>query len=285
MRYFSLCLPVILVGCGFHGAQSEVSTYITDATLLMTANVENAFDGVEQGTEYPEFSQKSSNWDQRVAENKAMRVAKVFHEANCPEIVVSPEVENQSAADLIARAASRCNYKAYSANDDQKFPVGVAIFTRKAVRKSSKIETGYRPHLRLDFVDGLTVIGVHFKSKRDGGEELRQKAAAAIKAQLGSITSGRLIVSGDFNTEEDILGGTKLQDCSENAPPSYNFKGKWQRIDKIYSTTCGEVVRMSAPFLMKNGLPYRSWFDKEANGRAIHKNEGYSDHIPLLLKK
>ena len=105
----------------------------------MIANVENAFNGVDQGTEYPEFNSSTSNWTQEKAESKARRVAEVFTAAKYPQIVISPEVENQNAADLIAKAATECHNKAISANKNQTFPIGVAIFTSKQVTRTSLI--------------------------------------------------------------------------------------------------------------------------------------------------
>jgi len=249
----------------------------------MIANVENAFDGIDQGTEYPEFSSENSNWGPEMALNKAKRVAEVFYGAKCPEIIISPEVENQNAADLIADAASRCGYEAISANADQKFPIGVAIFTSRRVTRTSLIDTGYRPHLRVDFADGLTVIGVHFKSQRDGGGDLRLKAAQAVKNEVSKIVGRRIIVAGDFNTEDDLLTGSIVQNCSRTAPGTHVYQGNWHRLDKIYSTECGSVNRLDLPFLMRNGKPYRNERYQEG-GTYIYSGKGYSDHIPLYME-
>jgi endonuclease/exonuclease/phosphatase family metal-dependent hydrolase len=248
----------------------------------MVANVENAFDGVDQGTEYKEFSSKTSNWSQDVAEAKARRVAKVFETANCPKIIISAEVENQTAADMISAAATKCHYKAYSANEPQTMPIGVAIFTSLPVKSKSLIETGYRPHLRLDFADGLTVIGVHFKSMRDGGDELRQKAAEAVAHEMQKQGNTRTIVAGDFNTEEELLKDVPLTNCSATAKPTHVYHGDWHRLDKIYATKCSQVGRMDDAFLMKGGQPYRSvLYDK--HGKTFHEDAGYSDHLPLYM--
>jgi endonuclease/exonuclease/phosphatase family metal-dependent hydrolase len=251
----------------------------------MVANVENAFDGEDQGTEYPDFKTGSSNWDQEMAEGKALRVAKVFHAANCPEIVVSPEVENQVAADMIAKAAIRCKYKAYSANTEHKFPIGVAIFTSKRVVSTGLVDTGYRPHLRVDFDDGLSLIGVHFKSQRDGGEDKRLMAAQAIKKEIARKSARRLIAAGDFNTEDDLLAGTGLTNCTRSAKPTHVFRGEWHQLDKIYATHCGDALRLDVPFLFKDdNTPFRSVMRKDG-GQTTHRNEGYSDHIPLVMMK
>jgi hypothetical protein len=278
-------VSVCMVACSKGDEPSSAS--LTDTTanvqpLVMVANVENAFDGIDQGTEYDEYSSKKSNWSQEMAVAKAKRVAKVFEAANCPKIVTSAEVENQNAADLIAAAASKCRYKGISANESQKMPIGVAIFTSLPVKSTSLIETGYRPHLRVDFEDGLTVIGVHFKSMRDGGDELRKKAAEAVDQEMKKLTGKRVIVAGDFNTEEDLLKGVQLSNCSASAKPTHVYHGEWHRLDKIYATKCSKVDRMNDSFLMKGGKPYRSvMYDK--SGKTHHENAGYSDHIPLLM--
>ncbi len=266
-----------------HSETKEVAAPAENA-LIMVANVENAFDGIDQGTEYPDFKSTSSNWTQEKAEAKARRVAEVFLAAKCPQIIVSPEVENQNAADMIAKAAEGCHYKAISANKDQKFPIGVAIFTSREFSRTSLIETGYRPHLRVDFADGLTVVGVHLKSQRDGGDDLRVAAADAIKKELAAFTGRRIIVAGDFNTEDELLRGTKVSNCTERAQPTHVFHGEWHRLDKIYSTQCTQAERFDAPFLMRNSQPFRG-VQHQNSGRTIHEDEGYSDHLPLLMFK
>lgn len=286
MKFLGLALILTCLGCkSFDSQQNKLSSSDSLGStkpLLMIANVENAFDGVDQGTEYPEFSQNTSNWSPKLAAEKADRVAQVFAAANCPEIIVSPEVENQQAADLIAQAAQKkgCRYQAISANTEQDFPIGVAIFTSRKVNKTSKIETGYRPHLRVDF-DGLTVIGVHFKSQRDGGEELRQKAASALKSEILKINS-KIIIAGDFNSEDNFLLGTKVKSCSSSAPPTHVYHGEWHRLDQIYATVCGSVDRFSPSFLMKNSKPYREEINK-TDGKTVHLGKGYSDHLPLYM--
>ena len=289
MKSFVCVLLVLgLVSCKSGGALEPSSDLWSGGEtrkgtpLVMIANVENAFDGIDQGTEYPEFKSTTSNWNQARAESKARRVAEVFTAAGCPKIVISPEVENQNAAELIVEAAKECDYRGISANKDQKFPIGVAIFTTLDVTKVRLVETGYRPHLRVDFADGLSVIGVHFKSQRGGGDDLRAAAAEAIKAELANFSGRRLIVGGDFNTEEDLLAGTKLENCTARAHPTHVYQGEWHRLDKIYSTDCGEAERLGASFLMRNGKPYRSVLSQEGN-RTVHRDEGYSDHIPLLM--
>lgn len=280
-----MSMSLCLTACGSSSDRSLAvlsDTIANDQPFLMVANVENAFDGVDQGTEYREFSTQSSNWSQEVAEAKARRVAKVFEAANCPKIITSAEVENQTAANMIAAAASKCGYKAFSANDPQTRPIGVAIFTSLPVKSKSLIETGYRPHLRLDFVNGLTVIGVHFKSMRDGGEELRQKAAEAVAREMQKQGNSRTIVAGDFNTEQDLLKGVPLTNCSASAKPTHVYHGDWHRLDKIYATTCGKVGRLDDQFLMRGGQPFRSvLYDR--NGKTFHEDAGYSDHLPLYM--
>ena len=138
--------------------------------------------------------------------------------------------------------------------------------------------------MRVDFADGLTVGGVHFKSQRDGGEDLRAAAAQAIKKELATYTGRRMIVAGDFNTEEDLLNGTKISNCTERAEPTHMFHGEWHRLDKIYSTQCARAARLNAPFLMRNGQPFRSQQHQDG-GRTIHEDKGYSDHLPLIMFK
>ncbi len=274
-----------MVSCGSNhdqGGSKVKDTLGNMQPFLMIANVENAFDGVDQGTEYDEYNSTQSNWSHDMAVAKAQRVAKVFEAANCPKIVVSAEVENQAAADLIVAAASKCRYKGISANDPQTRPIGVAIFTSLPVKSTSLIETGYRPHLRVDFQNGPTVIGVHFKSKRDGGEELRVKAANAVASEMKKLEGTEVIVAGDFNTEEDMLKGVALENCSKNAKPTHVYHGEWHRLDKIYATKCATVERLNDGFLMKGGKPFRSVMYQK-NGKTHHEDAGYSDHIPLYM--
>lgn len=286
MRIFLFSMVMVFSGC--RTAQNEganLEAALAGKPLILSANVENAFDGIDQGTEYAEFATSTSNWGPDLAQQKAKRVADVFAAANCPFIVTAAEVENQNAADMIAKAGN-CNYKAYSANDDQSMAVGVAIFTNRPVTNVTKIETGYRPHLRVDFADGLTVIGVHFKSMRDGGDDLRTKAATAIRDEMAKIPAkNRVIVAGDFNTPDDILQSVpQLKNCTLTAPPTHFFHGQAQRLDKIYSTSCAETGRLAPSFLMRGGQPYRAEERRQGN-RTIHEDLGYSDHFALYMMR
>ena len=255
----------------------------SSSPLLMSANVENAFDATDQGSEYDSHSGKTSNWiADGMAEKKAKRVAKVFNQ-ECPLIIVSPEVENLASAKAIA-STSRCKYTAYfGADPASPQPVGVAIFTALPVKSVQIVPLDPRPALRIEFTSGLVVYGVHLKSPRDGGEELRQKAGIILTEHVKAHPGRRIIVAGDFNTAEDLLGSV-LKECSSTAKPSYYYQGAWSHFDKVYSSACGkEVKRAEYPFLYTSGgTPFRSVL-RHAGNRFIHEDEGYSDHIPLIL--
>ncbi|MEY4630776.1 MAG: hypothetical protein RIQ81_896 [Pseudomonadota bacterium] len=276
MRQLSMGLLLIsVVSCKGNGlAVAELSGTVPAGVtpLFMSMNVENAFDDEDQGTEYEDFSIERGTWSPEQARDKAARVAEVLVAAGCPKIVMASEVENQRAADMIAAAAGKCGYEATSANADQSMHVGVALFTSIRGVSTQLVKTTYRPHLRASFPDGLTVYGVHLKSKRDGGESLRMDAIEALKEDIASLSAGRVIVGGDFNMEEDYLSDDSLSDCSAKAKPAYYYKGDWRHYDKIYSNSCGQVARMDDHFLMRDRRPFRS-------GPV----SGYSDHLPLIL--
>jgi endonuclease/exonuclease/phosphatase family metal-dependent hydrolase len=285
LPFIAILLSLLSTACGTpsHSPKSQLSQGLAkQQPLLMIANVENAFDGIDQGTEYEDYSTKTSNWDESHALKKAQRVAQVFEAANCPKIVVSPEVENQNAADMIAAAASKCQYKGISANNPQVMPVGVAIFTSLPIESSTLVETGYRPHLRVDLANGLSVIGVHFKSMRDGGEEKRIAAARAVESEMKKMNGRRFIAAGDFNTEDELISAKELTNCTRSAAPTHVYNNQWHKLDKIYSNNCTSVGRLDDAFLLRGGVPFRNVRSKK-KGRVTHHDAGYSDHLPLYM--
>lgn len=261
---------------------SDIATEVVGRPFLISYNVENAYDGIEQGTEHEGYTPSTSNWGETAAISKAKRVARVLTEANCPLVVVLAEVENQLMADMIARAAGECGYAAISANADQSLSNGVAILTALRLSDVALIPSGYRPHLRVTLPDRTIVYAVHLKSMRDDNPALRQQMLDALTADMRLFGNTRVIAAGDFNTVGDVLPNSEWQWCTQSSGGTSKYQGRWQALDKIYSNQCGRAQVMQPEFLMRNGQPFRSVWCEQA-GKTCHENIGYSDHLPLIM--
>ena len=63
---------------------------------IMSFNVENMFDGTEQGSEYPKFNPKNGNWTEKDYMGKLRQISRVAMDAtnDGPDIIVFHEIEN-----------------------------------------------------------------------------------------------------------------------------------------------------------------------------------------------
>ena len=64
---------------------------------IMSFNVENMFDGTEQGSEYPKFNPKNGNWTEKDYMGKLLQISRVTIDAapDGPDIVGFQEIENK----------------------------------------------------------------------------------------------------------------------------------------------------------------------------------------------
>jgi endonuclease/exonuclease/phosphatase family metal-dependent hydrolase len=240
MLVFLSVAMLVLASCApFGGARpGEIS--------VLSYNVQNLFDDVDDGTEYRDYDPGAGNWDTARYHAKLSAIATVITtaEAEGPTIVALQEVENAAALRELAETyLQRAGYRELvlvpapgSAVNNavlSKLPVtrvqshGVAdVGSRYPLRDILEvwIDTGHEP---------LALFVNHWKSRSGGAESterMRRAAARVVAERVRRLTASnpdvQLLVAGDLNIsvdEYDRVDGayrTALMPLADAAAPS-----------------------------------------------------------------
>ncbi len=204
----STCLPV---GAG----TIKVATY----------NVNNLFDAVADGTEYPDYDPRGPyGWDRNMADIKAANIARVLTELKA-DIVCLQEVESRRALALLLARLRRNNviYPFSAIADNARTTVKCALVSNCPIIDKQEISPGkdMRNILQVTVKQDrhpLVLFVNHWKSKQ-GPESRRIVYARALKSAVDRLDPGTdYIIAGDFNTNYDefisIAGNDRLNDTN-----------------------------------------------------------------------
>ncbi|MCL1812269.1 MAG: endonuclease/exonuclease/phosphatase family protein [Treponema sp.] len=227
-QVYVLFLILLLSGCSF--AQSETSA---NHLTIVSWNVQNLFDGTDNGFEYDEFKNGTGwNSEKYQARLQSITAALKGDSRLNPDILALIEVENEGV--ILDLADSSClNYKwsffagtpVYPADtwqDDDSFqsvPIGMGVlsalpFIETRVH-SFHLENSSIPRpvaeVWVDTGSGpLVLLVCHWKSKLGGEkktESLRRAGSALIARRLAEIEAERagtpVIILGDLNENYD----------------------------------------------------------------------------------
>lgn len=240
-----------------------------DSILIVASyNVENLFDDVENGYEYKDYSQKTSNYSKEFFLKKIENIKKVLSDLN-PDIIGLQEIETKRAIEELFNHIKDLNYKCFVIADKPQFSiVKTALISKYKIIKA----IGYKtiPEVRnillaqiLVNKDTLLIFVNHWKSKI-GPESERIKIAKIHRKILDSLFNinpkMKIISLGDFNTnfddnESDVLEGD-----------AFNYK---------------PIVGLRE-FLIKDNYLYDLWNelrDKEIGSHYFKNKWGTLDHI------
>ncbi len=244
--------------------------------IIASYNVENLFDDIEDGYEYRDYSQKTSNYSKTLFLQKIKNIKRVLSDINA-DIVGLQEIESKRAISELFENVKDLNYKCYTIADKPQFTI-----VKTALISKYKIISaiGYRtiPDVRnilmakiLIKKDTLIVLVNHWKSKA-GPESERIKIAKIERKIIDSLLKinpkMKIVSIGDFNThyddnQSDVLAGNV-----------YNFKPVIGLIDVLKTT--------SDLNLLKDGYLYNLWYDLPESERGSHYFRGKwgtLDHI------
>lgn len=277
-----------------------------DGFSVASYNVQNLFDSVEDGTEYPEFL-PSSGWSEAYARKNMASVASVIRRLDA-DVVLLQEVENQRVLDVMRdEFLSDMGYiEAFS--PDTSSATSVAVLSRFAfsyVRVHSFYNEDFpylRPVVEFSFSYGgedFVVFVVHLKSKRGGDKEteparlFQLRLVASRIAELMADGVVNIIIGGDFNERDnavedfvDSFSGhdfVSVWDAFSLEGGSYFFDNRWERIDSFFfSPALFDRLGFDVVFakniseeLVSKGRPLR---------RDYITGKGFSDHLPLLMR-
>jgi hypothetical protein len=186
-----------------------------DTISIMEYNVENLFDIIDNGTEYPEFKPNTCNWTLSTFQIKLGNIASVIAAINA-DIAVLVEIENENAlkALLSVLREKNCPYYFFALGDKPNRTITVPVILSKFPLFEIKTygspimgDTALSRNLLEANVflgkDTLKVFACHWPSKREH-ESKRIAAAELLKSRLMKLPrNADYIIAGDFNENYD----------------------------------------------------------------------------------
>ncbi len=220
MRVFSVILFFAVLLC--FGCSS--GHYGGEGFVIMSWNVQNFFDDVDNGTEYREFDPSEGGWSLDCFNSKAAVLSDVIKASvrGAPDILLMQEVENENALRYLNdNYLKTCRYDYLLFLPTENSAVGCAVLSRipiLSVKNHSVTLGGSQAGRNIselhfsagDGAMGLVVFVNHWKSKIGGAEatEPARIAAAELLSNLMFIASeasseAAVIAAGDFNESHD----------------------------------------------------------------------------------
>jgi endonuclease/exonuclease/phosphatase family metal-dependent hydrolase len=286
--FLTACAP----GCVLQGVEERI---VESDIIVMSWNVENLFDGVDNGTEYREFDPGEGNWDTSRYHTRLSAVGRVISEFidPIPDIICLQEIEHSGVVnDLLKWNLKQYgfNYSAVTENDNSAIQTGIiSRFPITRVRVHNAAVTGsagysLRPVLEAEILIGdesIIILNNHWKSRIGGAEntELLRIASADVVRRILHRTSIEnpdmlIICAGDLN---------------ENA-------NEYERAGELYQTALmpQTVFAVETQSLMVTGsvesvsddlgILYNPWLDSNvryvSEGSYCYRNEWCTlDHL------
>lgn len=194
---------------------------------IVTYNVENLFDDVDDGAEYDRY-RSAAGWGTEQFHAKCVTCAEVIKGIGRggPDVVVLQEVENDHVVEVLCeRFLAATGYDQRIVTEVPGSPINAAVISKHPIREvrchaAADISGGWSSRHILEAaldLDGqeLRLLVAHFKSKRGGVAETERSryreakmTARLVEARLHACPSADLIVAGDLNESHDESGRT-----------------------------------------------------------------------------
>ena len=292
-----------LCGCGAAGLARPVAT-------LVSYNVQNLFDGIDDGTEYDEF-RSDSGWTRDRYYDRLERVEEAVRLAAggaLPQVIALQEIESPVvAADIVRDFLRRHRYVMTGRAGHTTTQVVVLSRTpperQRTHAVSEVVLAGESMRTRWtsrDMVDvtfarpPLRVVVAHWKSQSGGQaatapKRLREArlVASLLEGEAAGAVGRAVLLVGDLN--EDLRESPRHDGAwptawmrtlwDESSPGSYVYRGEWERLDHAFLLDTGVYagslrVGLHPRLLDERGFPYR--YDPRTR-------RGYSDHLPIAV--
>jgi endonuclease/exonuclease/phosphatase family metal-dependent hydrolase len=189
-----------------------------NAITILTYNVENLFDDVDNGSEYREYDPGTKYWNRELMQIKLENIAKAIRESTPggPDIVCLQEIENQNILDILnTQYLDGMNYTFAHVASLKRTVTNVGFLSRlpvvrthihslpdwkgEALRSIQELEVEYKGAL-------LYIFNNHWKSKSGGVQQTEQARLAAadllisrVKMILKQTPQADVIIVGDLN--------------------------------------------------------------------------------------
>ena len=209
-------LFLVLTGCNFSETRTDGTT--TGTLTLMSWNVHNLFDGLDNGSEYREFLQESGWSVERYLGRINTLSAAIRSIQPLPDVISFQEVEFLEVIEDLARAiCSSYKWSYFARNPNAALGIGVISRIPILEGKSHSItigtETTPRPVLETRMLaegEEFVIFSNHWKSKlggEDATESVRRASARVILRRVRELweiePDLKIIVTGDLNVNHD----------------------------------------------------------------------------------
>ena len=209
-----LCLLLLCLcgcGCDLAGTQSP-----QNECIILTYNVQNLFDTLVSGNEYPEFTPEDG-WSARAYAKRLETISRTITQGHryLPDIVVFQEIEHSGVLeDLLVGPLQSRGYQWYAATDDMGSAIQTGVISRFPIEGARVHQSlGLRSALEVELEinnERMVLFAIHAKSRREGVAETESK-----RIELARVISERvrqllrenpllpIVIAGDFNESAD----------------------------------------------------------------------------------
>jgi endonuclease/exonuclease/phosphatase family metal-dependent hydrolase len=273
-----LSVSFVLVSCArctLNGLFSQPSV------TIMSYNVENLFDDIDDGTEYRDYDPGEGGWNTALYHAKLKNVAEAIRAAGKDgvDICLLQEIENEKVVtDLLEGYLNVMKYTFAFAAPRNGTATTITVLSRfkpeYLLVHSVQVDPGVplRPILETGFDirgEGLVLLNNHWKSKSGGAWETevhRRAAAAFIRGRIESLRRDRpdlcVIVAGDLNEgidEESADGGEYQTALRKVGDDESGSEGKFLGITASWDKAVSGPLRLFSP-----------WFESSHRGSYVY---------------
>ncbi len=200
----------------------------TSGITLMSYNVENLFDDVDNGTEFRDYDPGKGKWDAEAFALRVDTIAEVIRKAlpGGPDVLLLQEVENENALSvLVAEGLRGMGYTRAVMVPKRGLAANIAVVSRLPVARVHSWQVGafesspVRDVLEVEIEMGgrqgssspiLHVFDNHWKSKTEGERETEISrlesawvVARRVREILAADPAADIVIAGDFNENVD----------------------------------------------------------------------------------
>ena len=244
---------------------------------IATYNVENLFDGENNGNEYSDYKvcKCFSEWDEEKYNQKIKQTAEIIKELNV-DIIALQEIENK---EVLKKLAGLSGYEFFEFSASKNSPVGVGFLSKikpwhKEIYRAKEIKT--RDILRLDFeFDGVEIalFTTHFLSAKNSFVDRRKNAIFLGESIRGTKNA---VVLGDFNS--DYGKGSLLREIidTQNYTDLWDFV--WFKKSSHITGRALDHILLSSELFGFARLGY-----KKDSFKVFRSSKNSSDHDPIYF--
>ena len=296
-------------GCVFVPGNDTKDAGNSGIISIMTWNVQNLFDGTDNGAEYNEYL-SSAGWNEKKYEARILSISAAMESAfsagefgsSAPVLIGIIEVENQQVLeDLAVRLPAKYGYNYVFFGNLPGMSLGVGVISRLPFQQARVHsitvggETTPRPVAEVELLteNGNIVFFIcHWKSKLGGDEEtelLRRASARVINRRTVEIhreyPDKPVIIMGDLNENHDEFfrsGGKYLSALLPDDPEAGKMSALQNSGDFILVSGGKPPVIRFFDDDYSSPVFYSPWGNEINDGSYYYKNEWETiDHFLL----